>query len=620
MNSHFDRLSILLVVIFATSACTPDPMPPALTEAPSAAAPNAVGQRIIPILDRGEDVALGGRFDTLTGEIIGSTSCLRGGKPIDRGSRSSDMRLVEVTDTYSQMKALDIDVSVQGSYLGASGNAKAKFVQEQSFSQSSQNFLVYASAQRQPRNLEPDGAVLFELTDVALDKIGDSNDYNAFREICGDAFISSIYEGVELFGMLTFENQTQAQKKETSGSMGASYGGWSASASAEQKINSASERGSLTIKLATNGNCPAAGGGSDVKERWASITEAAVELSECAASGANPMSFKVVPYSSQTVRNWPFDESSDPKLDELLYVHAAYGAILDTINPLLTDRDKAYKKALLNRGVTFEDLDELASTIRRERSDLFALLDKCQSSAIANERDGCGDNQTLSSTMDSYTSPYVYRAQLPLSFAGGQPVEAFLNNEQIKSAVLARNVQYPRDVACAQSDAAGGLNFPGCPRDFDAIRRSAEQAIVVTSPAHSRDGYYVFQSQSTGRDFCLVAPTTEKITMAKKCDLAKPSANQQRFRWQANGLIGIRTNECLGGERKAETCDAARPTQLWRFAPEHDNPEIGRVQNAAGKCLIHAGTDTRVRIAGCNEDKTDERAKLAKLWKPVKVN
>lgn len=629
MSTHFDRLSIALTIAVALSACGPTSEPPPQTAPPPPAAgtdevastaiePNAVGQRIIPVLDRGEDVALGGRFDTLTGEIIGASSCLQGGEPVDRGSSGSDIRLVEVTDTYSQMKALDIDVSVQGSYLGASGNAKAKFVQDQSFSQSSQNFLVYASAQRIPRTLDPHSdRVLFELTEVARNAIGDPADYNKFRKICGDAFIKAINEGVALFGMLTFENQTQTQKKETSGSMGASYGGWSASVAASNKVTTASESGSLSINVSTDGNCPgAAASGTDAASRWASITTAAVNLSECAETGANPMSFKVVPYSSQFVRDWPFDETSDPKLDELLYVHAAYGAILDTINPLLVDRAGAYKKALLNRGINFEKLDQLATTIRRERSELLALRKACQSNAAPDERTGCGDDQTLSGTLAKYTSPYVYRAQLPLSFVDGRPIEAFMGDDQIKQEIMTRNVQYPRDVACAQSDASGSTSLPGCPDDFDAIRQAAEQVIVVHGPTHSRDGHYVFQTQSTGRNFCLVAPTTEKITMAAQCDLKTPSASQQRFHWESNGLVGIRSKQCLGGARKAVTCDDARPEQLWRFVPTHDNPAVGRIQNGAGKCLVHANTDRNVRLAGCNEQATDESAKL---WKPIKV-
>ena len=628
MELHLDRFSFFLIATLTLSACSSSIGPTSASTASVGSANGsqlidtsggltAAGQRIIPVLDRGEDVALGGRFDTLTGQIISATSCLKGGSPVDRGSSSSNMRLVEVTDTYSQMKALDIDVSMQGSYLGASGNAKAKFVRTSNFSETNQNFLVFASAQRQPRTLDPPPQ-FFELTDAARDAIGEPADYNRFRKRCGDAFISTIYEGAQMFGMLTFKNQTLAQKKQTSGSMQASYGGWSASASANQAVDSASDKGSLELTVDIEGDCPGAiPSGDDAKARWKNIGKAAGELSSCAATGANPMSFKVIPYSSQFVRDWPFDDAADPQLDELLYLHAAYGAILDTINPMLIDRSRAYQKALLNRGVDLAKLDALATTIRRERDDLLALRKSCQSSATPDERAGCGSNATLRNTLASYTSPYVYRAQLPLSLTRGRPVEAFIPDEQLKQTIFNRNVQFPRDVACAQSDAAGGTKLPGCPHDFDQIRQVAMAKIAVHGPVNSRDGLYVFQTQSTGRNLCLVAPTLEKITTAATCDLKTPSKSQQRFNWMHDGLIGIRTGQCLGGDRKAVRCDAKRIEQLWRFAPAPDNPEIGRIQNGDGKCLAHTRTDKLVRIKSCR-GKTDDE--MAEMWKPIKVD
>ncbi|MEJ2396388.1 MAG: hypothetical protein P8Z77_16930 [Candidatus Thiodiazotropha sp.] len=79
----------------------------------------------VPVLDAGDEVRLGARFDTLTGRIIASAPCIAGYEVVSRGDTGSQMRLVEVSDSQSTMRAMNIDASVQGGFLSASGGAKA---------------------------------------------------------------------------------------------------------------------------------------------------------------------------------------------------------------------------------------------------------------------------------------------------------------------------------------------------------------------------------------------------------------------------------------------------------------------------------------------------------------
>lgn len=83
------------------------------------------------------------------------------------------MRLLEITDNYSLMKALDIDASVQGSYMGATASAKASFANSQKFTQQNQKFLLYAKAERKPKTIVPEQDTLFGLTDDARAKLND---------------------------------------------------------------------------------------------------------------------------------------------------------------------------------------------------------------------------------------------------------------------------------------------------------------------------------------------------------------------------------------------------------------------------------------------------------------
>lgn len=576
-------------------------------------APNNIGARFIPVLDSAEDVKVGARFDTLTGQIVGASPCIAGFIEGDNGSQNNNMRLLEITDNYSLMKALDIDASVQGSYMGATASAKASFANSQKFTQQSQKFLLYAKAERKPKTIDPDQGTLFGLTDDARAKL---NDRQAFRKLCGDSFVVAIFEGIEMFGMLNFQGISQSGQKKVSAAMGGSYGGWSASTSATKTVDTAMDSSQAELTVSISGRCDALGDlGGDMKSRWASMVNAGSKLPGCAETGGNITTYKVIPYSSTFIRDWPYDDDNDPKLNQLLFYYGAYGAVLDSINTLLMDRDNAYRVALLDRGIKLSGLDELASTIRGKRADLRNLLTNCQSSASASNRAAdCQSDGQLQATLEKFVHPYVYRAQLPLYFVDGKPVEAFLSNSQIAAAVLQDNVQSPRDVACTFADKAGLSNYPGCPDDFNNILSQAKSAIKVAAYQWPRDKPYVFQTQSTSNNLCMVAPTNKKIVTASTC-----GNSRQRMIWQSSGQLkyshaGAPSGQCVQG-RNSAVCDTVKTSQLWRFVPGQSNAQLGLLQNADGLCLAHSNTDRNVTYRACSGELNEKFYQ----WKPIQV-
>jgi hypothetical protein len=557
----------------------------------------------VPVLDAGDNVRLGARFDTLTGRIIASAPCITGYEAVSRGDTGSQMRLVEVSDSQSTMRAMNIDASVQGGFLSASGGAKASFVSDQKYTQRSQHFLLYAQATRKPRTMDPQqGETLLDLTPDARNALNDKSDPEAFRNLCGDGFVVAIYEGIELYGMLEFNNVTQDDKKTIRTSMDGSYGGWHASGSAATTVQKYADKSQSSLFVKLNGRCDQIKlGGSDTGERWNSVVKSSNALQQCADAGANMISYKVVPYSSLLIKDWPHRQSQDPEFSLILNRYARYGAILDSINQLLTDKAQTYQQALLGRGVDFAILDKLGNEIRAKRKALLSLLESCQSSPDPNARNaGCASNQDMLSSLRDFPDPYLYRARLPLFFAAQDPVEAFLSDTQLSRHLLDQIHQRKLD-ACARSDKYGYRDDPACPADFDQLLQQARAEIKVTPYTWPRNQGYVFITQSTSTNRCMVAPNKDK-TIATTATCKKPyPKHQQRFLWQESYQLLLRKGECLGG-RDLARCDSKQKAQLWRFVPSLDDPKIGLLQSAENRCLHHANVDRNVTYKTCSAD------------------
>lgn len=588
---------------------------------------NRIGARFVPVLGDAANLQLGARFDTLTGQLFPAGRCVARSSysPRSQGGRGFQIRLVEVTDSYSQMKALDIDASVQGSFLGASGKFKSKYGLKQTFTQNSQNFLLYAKDTPKPQTMEPTSGTLFTLTGDAEKVLGDPQ---KFRALCGDAFVVTIFEGIELYGMLTFTDVNQSEKKDISVALSASYGHWSASGDANHTVNSAFNNKKASFALQINGLCDL-GDLGDSQKSWNAAIGAAAKLPGCAKTGANPVKFKVVPYSSTFIRGWKDAEGDDPDLNGLLYYYSAYGALLDSINPLLTNRTNAYKLALLDRGQDLDTLETLADKIRGQRKGLIELLEGCQSVAPKDRLGDCQNQPTLQSYLnDNYLHPYIYRAQLPLFFTDSKPTEAFWKKQRLADAILQSNVQYPRDVACNAADQSGA-STPACPDDYPEIKEEAKQKIHVAAPLVPRETHYVFQTESTSaQSYCLTAgPKLKTETTVSRCH-----GGRQRLLWLENGLLKIRSapqpqcvnaSKHIGGKAGNQVCDVTRwPTQQFRFVatrtlPKNQETEYkhGMLQTAYGLCLDQPTTST-TEVVSAECDPTDSSL----LWTARKAN
>lgn len=629
MRSRLTVLGAVLLLGAAAAIFAAWKLMPAEETASAGSGPGAMplgatrGARIIPA-DR--DIAtLGRAFDSVTGEFVGTGGCLTDFAAGSGGGPETTIRLVEVTDQYSLMNALDIDVSAQGKVFGVGASGKGKFVTSVKVTQNRQSFALYARADRTGQTIVPaQGKSFLSLTDQALGFLRTSED--EFRERCGDSFVSAIYVGAEAFGLLSFTEQSRDKRREIAVSMKASAVGWSASASADSKYEEYRKSGRTEIVYNQKG-------GSDVPPSdWPSLKGSAGEVAKRAQGpDAVQVSFQILPYSKSVIGNWPDKPlTPSPDLVELVYFRGAYGTILQTIDDILANRDTAGRTWLLDRGITLAELSDLQVNVQSLRQAADKLIQACMTWRPGNAKPpGCGSTDELKRTLSvgpQLVHPYALLAHLPLQFAGSGVAEHFLGEGDLRTELFTRNLLTTRDAVC-RFQADQGSPHPACIAEGELETRYQARIPVRAPTVGSDNGFVVFESESTSRRQCLTAAKAgvkDQAAFASTCNLAKPAAALQRLQWAGSGQLIIRKGACLAGANKLgarpapHTCDTKEAFQLWRFVPTRQTTTDaakavhGMLQNAHGWCLQHAGAAPNIAAAVCNP--TD-----ATLWTAHKV-
>ena len=571
--------------------------------------PKAIeGGRMIPADE--DRVSLGRSFNGLTGKLVGFGRCIEGYQSAAGGGPDTTIRLLEVTDQFSLMNTLDIDVAAQGGVFGSKVSGKGKFVASVKLTQNTQNFAIYARADRAAETIAPaEGRSNLNLTAEALGYLEQGQAH--FREKCGDSFVAAIYEGAEVYGVLSFFEQNREKRQQIRASMEVSSTGWSASASAERKVAEYSDNKRLQIYYSQRG------GGEAPESNWSSIKQAASQVTQAAKGpDARQVSYKVVPYGPGTVGNWPGEPlTPSPELVELVYYRGAYGTIRETLNAILEEPETIQLRYVLGRGTNHEDLRDL----RKEVQDLIARtnkkIDSCTSWTSPQDAPAdCSDTATLRASLTAekgFPHPYAVMARLPIMFEGSGPREYFLPDDALRKLVFDRNLQAVHDAACSfQADLPYAP--PGC---IENLREKFMPSVEVSAPVPpTGKAYYVFRTQSTSRNLCMTAQpskSTSQVMLARTCNLRAPASANQRFHWNGSGQLVVRSDRCMAGANKIDhrpsphRCDTKEPYQVWRFVPKEAlDPAArefknGMLQNAHGWCLGHTGTQKYIWTRKC---------------------
>ena len=404
--------------------------------------------RLIPA--DGDHASLGRAFDTLTGQLVGFSNCIDEFKELSVGGPRTNVRLVEVTDQFSMMNALDIDVSAQGRIFGSSVSSKGRFITSVQATNNTQNFVIYARSARVKRIEASDFDKGIILRDHLLKTL--LNNPQQFREKCGDSFVSAIHVGAEAYGLLSFTEHNRERRREIAAELNAGSDGWSASASAKHTVEEYRKSGRLNIIYKQDG-------GADPPENvdWESIKNSAARVAERAIGNhAVQVAYEVVPYSRSTVSNWQrVPLAQNPDLLNLIYFRGAYGTILQTLKPIFKDRGTARLRFLLDRGVTFDHLSELRKNVQQMRDEANRRISMCLDSSSDVSPKNC---TSFSSDQGNLEHPYRILARLPLQFAPRipeanqpsqrSPVEHFLSERDLRLEIMDRNILSTNDAVC----------------------------------------------------------------------------------------------------------------------------------------------------------------------------
>ena len=591
------------------------------------------GARVIPF-SRGDTVAIGLPFDTVTGELLGPNTCLEGFKPVtDTGAGAQfNKRLVQVSEQLSVMHALDIDVSASGKVFGSSASGKIGFAQQTKFSQSSLNYALFADYQAPPQKIEADGSI--RLTPDARDTLFGSDPATiartpqteaAFRAKCGDAYISLIFQGAQAYALLSFLGIDQSKNQAINSAMKASGVGWDFSASAKTQAESELKSGKLTITLSQTGGI--AGGeaaASTTETEWDKVV-AQVEGIKGTPHPATT-AYQVVAYGPN-LSNWSgVPLSPSPDIQRLVYYRAAYEALLNMVNPMVTDPFQAEFTHVLGRSNKpgagdREELSALQTDILDARDAVNTLLKTCATWQPSQAPAGCADTDGLDRALKGASTPHPYEfmTRLPLYKLAG--TDYFLGQSDLANKLFQQNLVSARNAYCADS-LPQGFKHPACIGQADL--KSGYFTALSANVAKARfpaPGGYVFRSESSSKPICLTAQSRKSASQElfmQSCTSGDPSKAQQRFDWQSSGQLQIRTDACIAGPIKegagtsAHSCDAIKePQQLWRFIPTLETPlprdkaVHGLIQEAGyGRCLQagkpKAGEKTYVVTKKCD--------------------
>jgi hypothetical protein len=226
-------------------------------------------------LDSQDNIVLGIGYDSLRGKVK-SAVCIRFAKGTASG-QIVEHRFRQVNDKETLSRALDLSVSAKISGIMGSADARYRYVESVETSSEMLNIAArtivtngaeFVAPTEQtvvlsgesgkdpvrsgtPASLEavistPATSGSIALTEAAAELLKKEG-VLAFRQRCGDSFVSVIYGGAELNGQLTFHTTSREEMKQISASVTGSFLGASGSASRDETIKRFSEQKKLSI-------------------------------------------------------------------------------------------------------------------------------------------------------------------------------------------------------------------------------------------------------------------------------------------------------------------------------------------------------------------------------------
>jgi hypothetical protein len=393
------------------------------------------------------------------------------------------MTMHEVSDSYELMRHLGVSAEASVKSIGFEASGKASFAKDLNVTGFSSSFVLQATVDNGVRFAAPlplpetraqEGVPLLgprggnrgsiRLTKEAL-AVARRGDMGEFKRQCGNAFVSAIFSGAKLTGLLTIQARSQTEQEEVAAELSGS--GWGARLQASLKSGSTTTAGTKRMDMSAFLT-----GGKDEKipaskEELLATLE---NLSRIATHAAKDFHMAVTPY--EALSNWPArDITGEPgEFDQLASIWGAYNTLYDEIEYILEQPHEFVGATVDARGAVSwtsapcppppakpgDPRPRLLSPeqlLRLEalQDEVFDGLERLRLRA----QECTASAEACAFAEDAFRSPYAYRIQLPAPCA--------LEKRDVETLVA----YYIRDPAKRRCEI--GTDNPGCLRN-DEIR------------------------------------------------------------------------------------------------------------------------------------------------------
>jgi hypothetical protein len=438
------------------------------------------GKRIVFTEDQA--VELGSGFDSDAGELLTDKKCVLF-VAARKGGRQAAMSIRSVTDNHSLSKALKVSAAAEVNAVLGSGKGKAEYARSVEVNSSSLSYAVHAqveATQRYARGVPTDEAVrrrFFEqtagegdpdsayarshiasgsailLTDYA-ERLA-RRDLGAFLDQCGDGFVSSLFLGVELAGVLTLDSRDETEKESFAAAIEAQGPWWKAEAAVDHSMSEFSSSQKLKVSFHETGRSdrPLPASAAELMDRAQNVKELL----------ADPRLYKVAVTPYSRLLNWPLRqelELEDSAAGRLLYRYGAYRELFDlTLEILAEPDDWALDGGPWNLSGSSQKLVHRVSqeTVRGVQDDLQAILAQLRELIEDCDDQGWDDEcESWLAGIERLRDPYSYRSQLPPPDYGNA-LSDFTDEAKIRDELAGRLLRAYRDRACDFSP-----DYPAC--------------------------------------------------------------------------------------------------------------------------------------------------------------
>lgn len=344
-------------------------------------------------------------------------------------AQTRTLSMTEVNDTYEVMKKMGMTAEASVKTMGYEASGKASFAKNLNISGTSSNFVLDASVDNGVRYAAPydpgegrsrSRAPAIRLTSEAERLARKPEDF--LRE-CGNAFVSAVYSGAHLTGIVSIKTSSHAEREQVRAEVAAKGYGATISGTATRSNDSKASKLDKSISVFLVG-----GRGDAIPKDQAELEAKLETLSYSAYEAPKDFRMAVTPY--ELLPNWPQERElrgNVTEFQQLAGLWGDYNTLYDEIeyileNPSLYGMVERSGESLgigllsdgdgdASSGIRY--LEKLQDYVHLALRELEGVARDC----LNEEENGIDEQVECSFDEARYLSSYAFRSQLPLELA-----------------------------------------------------------------------------------------------------------------------------------------------------------------------------------------------------------